>query len=398
MFEIKGIKLATINCAIKYQDRDDVLLVTFDNAAETAGVFTQSSLAATPVKWCQKNLINGKAKALIVNSGNANCFNGEDGQKSLDNVINKVAQEIQCPKDQIFMSSTGVIGEKLDDRKITDKITTLKQKLSNSQESYIKAAKAIMTTDLQEKYDCQTAIIEGQEVKINGIAKGSGMIAPNMATMLAYIFTDANIEQNTLQKILSDINNRTFNAITVDSDQSTNDTVMIFATKTANKEPIDNYNSEKLDDFKEKLENLMLKLAKKIVIDGEGATKLITIEVSGANCAKSAKKIAFNIANSPLVKTAIAGCDPNWGRIIMAIGKSEEDIAENKISIKIGNNDIIKNGNICPNYSESKTHQYLQQKDIAIYVDLGNNKPYSFIAYSCDLTEGYIKINKDYRS
>ena len=397
MQEIKGIKLATINCGIKYKNRDDVLLVKFDDKANVAGVFARSSFLAAPVTWCKEAIKNGQAKGLIVNSGNANSFTGEEGNASLLRVVEAAAQQLNCDKTDILMSSTGVIGEVLKDQKITDKLPTLTQKLTQNKESWINAAKAIMTTDLKAKYVSSTAKIGNKEVKINGIAKGSGMIAPNMATMLAYIFTDANINSEVLQQILSDITKRTFNAITVDSDQSTNDTVLIFATKTANNEEISDYNSKELNDFKEKLETLMLDLAKQIVIDGEGATKLIKITVNGANSEEACKNIAFNIANSPLVKTAIAGADPNWGRIVMAIGKSEEKVSQDQLAIKIGSFDIVKNGKIAPNYVEEPVHQYLKADKINIDIIVGNNKT-KFSVYTCDLTEDYIKINKDYRS
>ncbi len=397
MLEIKGIKLSTIDCGIKYKNRDDVLLVKFDQGTQVAGVFARSSFTASPVNWCKKNIKNGQALSLIVNSGNANSFTGKTGDISLDKVVSAVASTFNCKKELIFMSSTGVIGETLQDQKITDKLPILVKNLKNNKENWIKAAKAIMTTDLKPKYNCKTAKIDGKEIKINAIAKGSGMIAPNMATMLAYIFTDANINNNALQEILSDINSRTFNAITVDSDQSTNDTVMIFATKSAQNKEITNYKSPQLNDFKEKLEELMLDLAKQIVIDGEGATKLIKITVNGAKSQESAKNIAFSIANSPLVKTAIAGEDPNWGRIVMAIGKTQESINQDELGIKIGKFDIVKNGQIASNYVEKDVHQYLKNDKVAITITISNNNN-NFSVWTCDFTEEYIKINKDYRS
>ncbi len=398
MFEIKGVKLATAEANIKYKNRDDVLLVKFDKEAEVAGVFARSSFTASPVNWCRKNIKKGKALALIVNSGNANSFTGTKGDESLDRVVSKVANLLNCSKDLIFMSSTGVIGEVLKDDKITNKLPELIKKLASDEESWLKASKAIMTTDLTEKHICRTAKIGEVEVKINGFAKGSGMIAPNMATMLGYAFTDANISSKILQQILSDISERTFNAITVDSDQSTNDTVLLFATKVAKNKDITDFNAQELDDFKLKLEELMLELAQKIVIDGEGATKLIEIKVSGAKSKDSAKKIAFSIANSPLVKTAIAGEDPNWGRIVMAIGKTEEKVNQGDLFINIGDFEIVKNGEISGDYSEKNVHQYLKNKNIKIDVIIGKDHDNSFTVWTCDLTEGYIKINKDYRN
>jgi glutamate N-acetyltransferase/amino-acid N-acetyltransferase len=251
---------------------------------------------------------------------------------------------------------------------------------------------------LKPKYSCVTTKIDNTQIKINGIAKGSGMISPNMATMLSYIFTDANIKSNILQQILSDISERTFNAITVDSDQSTNDTVMLFATNKAGNKEITDINSPLLKEFKNKLEELMLDLSKQIVIDGEGATKLIEIEVKGASSQEAAKNIAFQVANSPLVKTAIAGEDPNWGRIVMAIGKSQEQINQDDLDIKIGDFNIVKNGSLSSNYKEDQVHQYLKNDTIKIDINLQKDNGSAFTVWTCDLTEGYIKINKDYRS
>ncbi len=371
---------------------------TLKKSAEVAALFSQSSFTAAPINWCKNIIKGGKASSLIVNSGNANSFTGQEGDLSLKRVVSKISELLKCPEDQIFMSSTGVIGENLDDSKITNNLPNIINNLEeNNQENWIKAAKSIMTTDLKEKYSSKIAKIDNKEIKINGIAKGSGMIAPNMATMLAYIFTDANIENKILQEILSDINTRTFNAITVDSDHSTNDTVMIFATKTANNNQISKSDAPELLDFKQKLEELMLDLAKQIVRDGEGATKLIEISVSGGENEEINKNIAFQIANSPLVKTAIAGADPNWGRIIMAIGKSQERIKNIDLQIKIGDFNIITKGELDKNYKEDLVHNYLKGENIKISIDIGKNNS-KFTVWTCDLTEEYIKINKDYRS
>lgn len=399
MIEISGIKLATINCGIKYKNRDDLLLVTFDENTAVAGVFTKSSASAAPVNWCKKVIEKGLARALIVNAGNANAFTGKEGDAAVKRVTSKIAELIKCDVKEVFMSSTGVIGERLKDNLIIDALPNLMNNLSNHEAAWNKAAKAIMTTDTFEKSAFGIARIAGQDVKINGFAKGSGMIAPNMATMLAYIFTDANIESNVLQNILSEINEETFNAITVDSDCSTNDTALLFATKKAHHEKITDINDPNLADFKKALKEIILDLAKKIVIDGEGATKLISIKVIGAKSKTAAKNIALSIANSPLVKTAIAGADPNWGRIIMAVGKSGEEIDQTKIGIKIGSSVIAENGEINPNYVEKVAHEYLKGKEIEIEVDINlSTKENSSIVWTCDLTEGYIKINKDYRS
>jgi glutamate N-acetyltransferase/amino-acid N-acetyltransferase len=399
MRPIPNIKLATVNCGLKYKNRDDLLLITLPQDTAIAGVFTKSSMAAAPVQLCQKNLLQKKARALIVNAGNANAFTGDFGIDAAKKITDAVAKNINCSSDEVFMSSTGVIGERLKDELIIDYLPDLIAKLSDDQDSWSNASKAIMTTDTFAKFASKTLKICGEEIVINGFAKGSGMIAPNMATMLGYIFTNANISAIVLQTILSELNDQTFNSITVDSDTSTNDTVLLFSTKQANHQEIKNIEDCNLDEFKESLKEIMLNLAKQIVTDGEGASKLIEIEVVGAASKKSAKIIAMSIANSPLVKTAIAGSDPNWGRIIMAIGKSEQKNLPEKLGIKIGEFIIVEDGKLVKNYNENPVHQYLKGKEINITVNinLSNNKN-SAKVWSCDFTEEYIKINKDYRS
>jgi glutamate N-acetyltransferase/amino-acid N-acetyltransferase len=399
MKSIKNIKLATINCGLKYKNRDDLLLIELPENTTVAGVFTKSSMAAAPVKLCQENLKLSRAKALIVNAGNANAFTGVEGMQAAKRVAKKVAEVLGCDESQVFMSSTGVIGERLKDELIIVALPSLAEKLSEDELSWQNAAKAIMTTDTFQKSFSKTLKIDGQEIVINGFAKGSGMIAPNMATMLGYIFTNANICSKLLQKLLSDFNEETFNAITVDSDTSTNDSVLLFATREASHQKIRDIDDPNLTDFKIALKELMLDLAKQIVIDGEGATKLIEIEVIGAASKEAAKIIALNIANSPLVKTAIAGCDPNWGRIVMAIGKSGQDAIQEKISIGIGDFKIVENGELVKNYNEKPVHQYLLGKEVKILVDMNlGYKENCATVWTCDFTEGYIKINKDYRS
>lgn len=399
MKPIKNIKLATINCGLKYKNRDDLLLIELPENTAVAGVFTKSSMAAAPVKLCQENLKLSRAKALIVNAGNANAFTGVGGIAAAKRVTKKVAEVLGCDENQVFMSSTGVIGERLKDELIIAALPKLKESLSGDEVSWQNAAKAIMTTDTFQKSVSKTLKIQNEEIVINGFAKGSGMIAPNMATMLGYIFTNANICSKLLQKLLSDFNEETFNAITVDSDTSTNDSVLLFATRDAAHEKLRDENHPDLINFKNALKDLMLELAKLIVIDGEGATKLIEIEVIGAASKEAAKIIALNIANSPLVKTAIAGADPNWGRIVMAIGKSEQKAVQEKISISIGDFKIVENGELVKNYDEKPVHQYLLGKEVKIIVDMNlGYKENCATVWTCDFTEGYIKINKDYRS
>lgn len=401
MIPIKGVKIATTNCGIKYKNRDDLLLVTFEQEANVAGVFTSSSMPAAPITWCKNNIKQGTAKALIVNAGNANAFTGKQGEEVVLKTATKISECLPCQTSQIFISSTGVIGETLNHELITSAIPNLIKNLANNEESWQKAAKAIMTTDTKQKSSSKTCKILGQEISITGFAKGSGMIAPNMATMLGYIFCDANISSEALSVILKEITEDTFNSITVDSDQSTNDTVLLFATKESKHDLITNHHDKNLSEFKKALKELMLELAKAIVVDGEGAKKLIEITVQGATDKKQAKEVGLAIGNSPLVKTAIAGCDPNWGRIVMAVGKSCNGTSPEKLIVKIGQYQLTKDGAKHPDYEEKTVHEYLKNSSVKITVDLAikpNESNNQATIWSCDLNEEYIKINKDYRS
>ena len=397
MFRISGVKIATTNCGIKYKNRDDLLLISFDDEANAAGVFTTSSMPAASVVWCKKNIKQGLAKALIVNAGNANAFTGKIGDKTVIDTASAASKALKCKPSQVFISSTGVIGEILKSELITKAIPNLVKNFTNDEASWDKASKAIMTTDIKQKIVSKTCKIDGKKITITGFAKGSGMIAPNMATMLGYIFTDANISKNTLQQILLEAVEKSFNSITVDSDQSTNDTVLIFADKSANHHEISDSHDKNLHEFKEKLNELCLELAKMIVVDGEGAKKLIEIIVEGARTNEQAKEVAMSIANSPLVKTAIAGCDPNWGRIVMAVGKSCKETSPQKLIVKIGGHPLTKDGAKHPDYIEKVVHEYLKNSEVTISVNLGIGAS-SALVWTCDLNEEYIKINKDYRS
>ncbi len=394
---IKGLKIFTTNCGIKYKNRDDLLVITFDKAANVAGVLTSSSMPASPVIWCKKNLRQGVARALVVNAGNANAFTGKFGDETVLKTAQTIAAETNCKESEIFISSTGVIGEILKYELITNAIPSMLKTQISAELDWEKASKAIMTTDTKPKLVKKFTEISGKKIEIVGFAKGSGMIAPNMATMLGYIFTDANISSKILQELLTEITNETFNSITVDSDQSTNDTVLLFATKTAENIEISNANSADLENFKTALHEVALELAKMIVIDGEGAKKLIEVEVEGAQNKEQAKLVAFSIANSPLVKTAIAGCDPNWGRIVMAVGKSCAETSPEKIIVKIGNHILTQNGAKHPEYEEKLVHEYLKNSEVKILVNLGIGSSSNKV-WTCDLNEEYIKINKDYRS
>ncbi len=395
---MKNIKISTTNSGIKYKNRDDLLLITFKEKANVAGVFTSSSMPAAPILWCKKAIKNEKASALIVNAGNANAFTGKAGEDAVLKTAKTLAQNLNCAQEDIFISSTGVIGEELKVDLICDKIPALIANPISDESAFDKAAKAIMTTDTKPKLVKKICKIAENEIELIGFAKGSGMIAPNMATMLGYIFTNANIASSSLQILLQEAVATSFNAITVDSDQSTNDTVLLFATREAFAHELNDSHASELQDFKEKLNELCLELAKMIVIDGEGAQKLIEVEVEGAKTAQQAKEVAFAIANSPLVKTAIAGCDPNWGRIIMAVGKSCFDAKPETIIVKIGDHVLTKDGQKHPSYVEKIVHEYLKNNSevkISVNLQLGISR---FVVWSCDLNEGYIKINKDYRS
>jgi len=386
---IDGVKFASYKCGVKYSDKLDLLLVEFVENTQVAGVYTKSKTAAPCIYWNKKALQNGTARGLVVNSGNANAFTGEHGKQAVQAITAKTADLLGCDATQIFNSSTGVIGEKLPYEKIVDALPKLSENLNA--EDIENAAEAITTTDTFTKGLSTTAEIGGVEVKINGIAKGSGMIAPNMATMLAYVFTDAAIPSDTLQKLLSEGCEKSFNSITVDSDTSTSDALMLFATGKAGN------NNDDLTDFKAKLEELLIGLAQLIVKDGEGVSKFITIKVEGAVDNASAKKIALTIGNSPLVKTAIAGEDANWGRIVAAVGKAEEQVEQEKLSIWIGDLQPAKNGELNPDYSEEPAEQYMKNDNINITVDVGLGDGTATI-WTTDLTHEYISINADYRS
>ena len=392
---INKIKIDVFKSGIK-NNKSDLLLITLPKNSSISGVFTKSFSSSAAVNFCQNNLKSKfkDVRAILVNSGNSNAFTGVNGVKCVQTILTFLAKKLECNEKQIFTASTGVIGEFLDPKII---INALKKNSPYSKNFWPEAAKSIMTTDTFHKLSYKSCRIQNQKVNIIGIAKGSGMIAPNMATMLCFIFTDANISSCVLQKLLTVNNEKTFNSITVDSDTSTSDTVLLTSTNTKNHKKITNFLDPALDNFKVSILQLMMDLAKKIVIDGEGATKLIHIKVVNAVSEKSAKNIGMSIANSPLVKTAIAGEDANWGRIIMAIGKSYEKIELNKIKIYFEDELVTSNGMKYSKYSEKKVTKYLKKNEVNIIVDIGiGNKSWS--VYTCDLTENYIKINADYRS
>ena len=395
---VKGITISTAKSETKYKGRKDIFTAVFEKGTTVAGAFTQSDVKAEPVQFCKKNIIDGSARVLVVNAGFANAFTGKKGKKINKSISSNIKKIIKCREKDIFICSTGVIGENIPLRPTNKAIS---QSLKISENKWESAAKSIMTTDTFPKAIGKKINIGNREISIVGIAKGSGMISPNMATMLAFIFTDALIDKTVLQTLLNIELRNSFNAITVDSDTSTNDTVLAFATGKAmadkNERIISRTSDPRLINFRETFSEIMHDLALQIVKDGEGAKKLIQIRVSGAENTSSAKKIARSVANSPLVKTAVGASDPNWGRIIMAIGKTKEKVNPKKINLKIGSNIIIKDGEVSRSYSEKRTKKYMKGQDILLDINLGLGNGFSQM-WTCDLTEGYIKINADYRS
>ncbi|HEV2650874.1 MAG TPA: bifunctional glutamate N-acetyltransferase/amino-acid acetyltransferase ArgJ [Rhizomicrobium sp.] len=393
---LAGVRLATGAAGVRYKDRTDVLMAVLAPGTQAAGVFTKSKTASAPVDWCKAQLASGQARALVVNSGNANAFTGKAGYEGARQVAESAAANVGCKPSEVFLASTGVIGEPLPASKITRILGTLVGE--GAADGWRSAAEAIMTTDTYPKMATASALIDGKKVTINGIAKGSGMIAPDMATMLSFVFTDANLPSAVLQELLTSGVKGSFNAITVDSDTSTSDTLLLFATgKGAKHAPVAKANDKRLNEFRTRLNALLLDLALQVVRDGEGAQKLIRIDVTGAQSADSAKIIALSIANSPLVKTAIAGADANWGRIVMAVGKAGEPADRDKLKISFGGQIVAEKGERAAKYNEAAATKAVTGRDVVIAVDLGIGKGEARV-WTCDLTHGYIDINGSYRS
>ena len=395
---IDGLRIETAEAGIKYKNRTDVLMMVFDKPAAVAGVFTRSKCPSAPVDLCRENLTSGKAMALVVNSGNANAFTGSKGVDSTRATAKAAAAAAGCKASGVFLASTGVIGEPLDAAKFSGLLAGMANSATGNR--WLEAAKAIMTTDTFPKVSTETAEIGGVAVTINGIAKGAGMIAPDMATMLSFIATDAPVASQVLQKLLSKYVETSFNAITVDSDTSTSDTMLLFATGAAAKRgapKISDVSDRRLKAFKAALQRVMHDLALQVVRDGEGARKLVEVTVNGAVSAKSAKRIAISIANSPLVKTAVAGEDANWGRVVMAVGKSGEPADRDRLSISFGDIRVAFRGMRDPGYSEAAASAYMKNAQIRIVADLGLAKGAATV-WTCDLTKEYVAINGDYRS
>jgi glutamate N-acetyltransferase/amino-acid N-acetyltransferase len=393
---LAGVRLATVAAGVRYAQRTDVMLALLAPGTQVAGVFTTSKTASAPVLWCQKNLKGGSARCLVVNSGNANAFTGKAGFDGVTEIANSAAAIVGCRPSEVFMASTGVIGEPLPTSKITAVLQTLVEQ--GAAGNWRAAADAIMTTDTYPKAATTTAMIDGVKVNINGIAKGSGMIAPDMATMLSFVFTDASLPAEVLQECLRAGVSPSFNSITVDSDTSTSDTLMLFATaKGARHAPVLKAADKRLTGFRRALDALLLDLALQVVKDGEGAQKLIRVDVAGAESDAAAKRIALSIANSPLVKTAIAGNDANWGRIVMAVGKAGEKADRDSLKISIGGQVLAEKGMRAAKYNEAAATKAVSGRQVEIAVDLGLGKGTARV-WTCDLTHGYIDINGSYRS
>ncbi|MGQ2904358.1 MAG: bifunctional glutamate N-acetyltransferase/amino-acid acetyltransferase ArgJ [Neoaquamicrobium sediminum] len=395
---VPGVRIATAQAGIKYKGRTDLLAMVFDEGTTVAGVFTRSKCPSAPVEFCRANLPGGSARILVVNSGNANAFTGKRGRETTAATAAAAGKATGCAESEVFLASTGVIGEPLDPARFAHLLDDLVDRAEPGM--WAEAGKAIMTTDTYPKYATAKVLLGDVEVTINGIAKGAGMIAPDMATMLSFVATDAPIDAPVLQDMLSKGVGKTFNAVTVDSDTSTSDTLMLFATGAAEKSGaprISDPKDARLSQFRRALNRMLKNLALQVVRDGEGARKQVEVAVTGAKSARSAKRVALSIANSPLVKTAIAGEDANWGRVVMAVGKAGEPADRDLLAIWFGGIRVAHEGERDPAYSEAETSAYMKQDEIVIRVDLGLGRGKATV-WTCDLTKEYVAINGDYRS
>ncbi|HEX6859660.1 MAG TPA: bifunctional glutamate N-acetyltransferase/amino-acid acetyltransferase ArgJ [Caulobacteraceae bacterium] len=395
---IAGVEIATGRAGFYKHAREDLLVMRFAKGTTAAGVFTRHGVGSAPVDWCQRQLESSggeDVRALVVNAGCANSFTGKPGADAVRRVATAVAKRFNCRQRDVMMASTGVIGVLLDDARIITRLPEIEQRLEG--DAWGAAARAIMTTDTFPKGAYATAKIDGREVRIAGIAKGSGMIAPDMATMLAFVATDAAIAPAALKTLVQLYTRTTFNAVTVDGDRSTNDTLLLFATAQSEAPRVARAGDHRLADFREKLESVLLDLALQLVRDGEGASKFVKITVTGAQSAASARKIARTVAESPLVKTAFAGEDANWGRIVMAVGRADEPMNRDKVSVRFGKLWAARDGAIAPGYSEARMSAYMKNQELEVSVDVGVGRG-SATVWTCDLTKRYVEINGDYRS
>jgi len=395
---IEGVRIATAAAGIRYPARTDLLFALFDPGTSVAGVLTKSKTASAPVDWCRQHLGHGMARALVVNSGNANAFTGRRGREAVERTVEAAARAADCLEADVYVASTGVIGEPLDTRKFIGLLGDLAREAKP--DAFEEAARAIMTTDTYPKLATRKSEIDGVEVTINGIAKGAGMIAPDMATTLAFIFTDATIEPVALRGCLDPGLEQSFNAITIDSDTSTSDTLLVFATGAAascGAPRIAVAEDPRATAFRLALAQVMRELALQVVKDGEGLTKFVTVRVTGAESDEAARRIAQSIANSPLVKTAIAGEDPNWGRIVAAVGKAGEAANRDRMAIWLGDILVATEGEVAAAYREAQGAAYMKNAEISIRADVGIGRGTATV-FTCDLTKDYIAINADYRS
>ena len=395
MPSIPGVRVAGMAAGLKESGRPDLFMADLAAGTTVAGVFTQSACASAPVEWCRKVLSGGAARGIVVNSGNANAFTGKAGDKTVAHTVRTAAQLIGCRQKEIFVASTGVIGVPVPQDYVGRMLKKLHKRLAPG--AWPDAAEAILTTDTFAKMATRTARIGGTEVTLAGIAKGSGMIAPDMATMLSFIFTDANIPAPVLQTMLRRTADRSFNCITVDSDTSTSDTLLLAATGQADHPAVTSAGGRAAAEFRAALEELAVDLATQVVKDGEGAQKFVTIDIKGAASDRAARRIGLAVANSPLVKTAIAGSDANWGRVVMAVGKAGEKADRDRMSISFGGIDITRRGKQVADYDEAAIERHLAGQDVDLAVDVGVGKGAARV-WTCDLTHGYITINADYRT
>ena len=392
---ISGVRLAAYEAGVRYSGRTDLMLAELAPGSTVAGVLTQSTMPGQPVIWCRECLPHGTVRAIVVNSGNANVFTGRAGRQVIESTAATAARLLGCEPREVFISSTGVIGEPPPGDRISAALPKIIPLLDAG--AWEPAARAIMTTDTFPKGATATATIAGMRVRINGFCKGSGMIAPDMATMLAYVFTDAALPANVLQSLLAEANERSFNCVTVDGDTSTSDTVLLCATQQARHAAIASPCDPRLDDFRRALAGLTTDLATQLARDGEGAEKFVTIEVTGAESDPAARRIGLSIGNSPLVKTALAAGDANWGRIVMAVGKAGEKADRDRLSIAVGGTQIAAEGGPVPGYDEGPVSEHMKGREIRIAVDIGIGSGRATV-WTCDLTHGYVDINGSYRS
>lgn len=396
--KIDGVRIATAEAGIRYRNREDLLLAIFDPGTTVAGTFTRSKTASAPVLWCRRQLKTGHARGLVVNSGNANAFTGQRGVETVKTTAKAASGALDCSPNEVFVASTGVIGEPLDPQPFVQLLNTMAKAAKPGR--FQEASRAIMTTDTYPKVATAKTKIGNTSVTINAIAKGAGMIAPDMATMLCFVFTDAALPADVLQRLVSTHVRTTFNCMTVDGDTSTSDTCLMFATgaaKARGQPKILTATSKTLTAFSEALHGVMKDLAIQIAKDGEGLSKFVTIRVSGARSWKAARSIALACANSPILKTAFAGEDPNWGRVVMAVGKSGELANRDKLKIWFGPHCVARDGERAPDYSEANAAKYMKNRELELRIDVGVGNS-SATVWTCDLTHDYVSINADYRT